>query len=60
MRDTKLMKSRHAKYISILFDMFEEALNKNPDNTYTFEDIAKEEHKLDKYFKQDFWDIIQV
>jgi len=60
MRDMKLMESRDAEYIPTLLDMIEEELNKNPDNTYTFEDIAKKEQKLDKYFKQDFWDIIQV
>ena len=43
-----------------VFDILEEALNENPDDNYKFEDIAKEEQKLDKYFKQDFWDIIQV
>ena len=45
---------------SLWIDMIEEELNKNPDNTYTSEDIAKKEQKLDKYFKQDIWDIIQV
>jgi len=60
MRDMKLMESRDAEYIPTLLDMIEEELNKNPDNTYTFEDIAKKEQKLDKYFKQDIWDIIQV
>tara|TARA_R110002167_G_scaffold204573_1_gene408751 strand:- start:130 stop:915 length:786 start_codon:yes stop_codon:yes gene_type:complete len=60
MRDMKLMESRDAEYIPTLLDMIEEELNKNPDNTYTSEDIAKKEQKLDKYFKQDIWDIIQV
>ena len=60
MRDMKLMESRDGEYIPSLLDMIEEELNKNPDNTYTSEDIAKKEQKLDKYFKQDIWDIIQV
>jgi len=39
-----------------LFDVLEEALNENTDDNYTFEDIANKEQKLDKYFKQDFYD----
>jgi len=43
-----------------VFDILEEALNENPDDNYKFEDIDNKEQKLDKYFKQDFWDIVQV
>jgi MoaA/NifB/PqqE/SkfB family radical SAM enzyme len=46
--------------VEILFDVLEEALNENSDGNYTFEDIAKKEQKLDKYFKQDFWDYIEI
>lgn len=46
-------------YPTGLIDIIEEALNENPDERYTYEDIAKEEQKLDKYFNQDFWDNIQ-
>ena len=42
-----------------LFGILLEVLDENPDKRYTYEDIAKKEQKLDKYFKQDFWDIIQ-
>jgi pyruvate-formate lyase-activating enzyme len=44
---------------TFLIDVIEEALNENQETQYTFEDIAKEEQKLDKYFNQDFWDNIQ-
>ena len=46
-------------YPTGLTDIIEEALNENQETQYTFEDIAKEEQKLDKYFNQDFWDNIQ-
>jgi len=42
------------------FDVIEEALNENPDERYTYEDIAEKEQKLDKYFHQDFWDYIPI
>ncbi len=42
------------------FDIIEEALNENPDERYTYEDIAEKEQKLDKYFHQDFWDYIPI
>ena len=48
------------KQIESVFDVLEEALNENTDDNYTFEDIANKEQKLDKYFKQDFWDNIQI
>jgi len=48
------------KQMESVFDIIEEALNEKPGANYTFEDIAKKEQKLDKYFKQDFSDYIEI
>jgi hypothetical protein len=49
-------------YPTGLTDIIEESLLSpipKIDKKFSFEDIAKEEQKLDKYFNQDFWDNIQ-
>jgi len=41
------------------FGILEDALNEDTDKKYTLKDIAQREEKLDKYFKQEFWDNIE-